>query len=63
MESALYGEVYRLKSNHSELLMHKRTLERQLEMKQEHLMEIEKAVAECKKLYQQDEEMKKREKQ
>ncbi|ETV68951.1 hypothetical protein H257_15289 [Aphanomyces astaci] len=47
MSSEGYDEVYRLKSNHKELLMHKRTLERQLEVKQEQLKELKKAIEAC----------------
>ncbi|RHY26531.1 hypothetical protein DYB32_007526 [Aphanomyces invadans] len=47
MSSEGYDEVYRLKSNHKELLMHKRTLERQLEVKQEQLKELQKAIEAC----------------
>ncbi|KAF0684545.1 Aste57867_23463 [Aphanomyces stellatus] len=47
MSSEGYEEVYRLKSNHTELLMHKRTLERQLEVKQEQLKELRKALEAC----------------
>ncbi|EQC31680.1 hypothetical protein SDRG_10843 [Saprolegnia diclina VS20] len=47
MEPAAYSEVYRLKSNHSELQMHKRTLERQLEIKKDQLKELQRAIAAC----------------
>ncbi|OQR91848.1 hypothetical protein ACHHYP_04311 [Achlya hypogyna] len=41
------GEVYRLKSNHTELLMHERTLQRQLDIKKDQLRELQRAIAAC----------------
>ncbi|CAK4069207.1 unnamed protein product [Aphanomyces euteiches] len=49
-----YDEVYRLKSNHKELLMHKHTLEKQLEMKQTQLKELKKAIEACQAQLEDD---------
>ncbi|GLD95948.1 hypothetical protein PINS_up004626 [Pythium insidiosum] len=48
MERAIAMEIQRLESNHAELLLHKETLETQLQTKRAQLQQIRSAIEDCK---------------
>ncbi|KAJ0409791.1 hypothetical protein ATCC90586_005358 [Pythium insidiosum] len=56
MERAIEMEIQRLESNHTELLLHKETLETQLQAKRMQLQQIRSAAQDCKEALKRSED-------